>query len=120
MPAEQNTEHKRRESIGHDQFAHFRFEKAVVTASAENEHKLGDCQLQQDDAENEKNARVLRIRLWLVDPQLRDRSCQKQQRDNEVLGRFGLLAAENKKSQSGDETGEDNYLYIGRGFQAVQ
>jgi len=33
---------------------------------------------------------------WLI-PELNQRRCQKEQRDDEILGRFGLLSAENQK-----------------------
>jgi len=58
--------------------------------------------------------------LWLVDPELRDGSAQNQQRDDKILGRFRLLAAEDEKSEACRECRKDHDLGIRSVFQIAR
>ena len=57
--------------------------------------------------------------LWLVDPELRDGSAQNQQRDDKILGRFRLLAAEDKKRESTGKHRKNHAPNKGRIFQVA-
>src|ERR1700730_932432 len=96
-----------RESVRRDQPAHFRPEESVVAAIAKDKHHFCHRELQQDRSKDEQDARALRKGLWLVDPKLHNRGGKKQERDDEVFGRLRLLTAEDKKSETADESGED-------------
>jgi hypothetical protein len=56
----------------------------------------------------------------MVDPQRGDRGRKEQQRDNETLGRLGLLAAKDQKRQAGDERGEDKHFDRASALKAVK
>ncbi len=60
-----------------------------------NQHEPNRAELKKDRSENEKDPRVLREGLGMINPQRRDRGREKQKRDHETLGRLGLQAAEN-------------------------
>ncbi len=62
----------------------------------------------------------MRKGLRLIDPELRERGREKQQSDDEVLGRLWLLAAEDKKGETGDESGEDQRFDQWRIFETAQ
>jgi hypothetical protein len=80
-----------------------------------------DCgELNKDRSENEEDARVLSERLWMIDPQRGDRGREKEERNDETFCRFGLRAAENQKSQTGDERGENQNFDVARVLEAVQ
>jgi hypothetical protein len=74
LPVQQDAQHKRRESVWRNQSSGFRFQEAVATAVANYQQQFGNRQLQKDDAEDEKNSRVLLETFWLIDPKLSDRS----------------------------------------------
>ena len=105
---QQNAEDQRRERIGRDQHAHFRFQKPERAAVAKHQQELGRRELDQNDSENEQDARVLRKCLGLIDPQLGHGDAEKEQRDDEIFGRLRLLPAENEKRQAGDEARQNH------------
>ncbi len=110
--SKQHAENKRRKRVRHDQAAHVGSEKAIVAAVANDQDQLGHRQLQEHDREDQKHERVLRCGFRLIDPQLRNRGGQKQERDDKILGGLGLMPAENEESHPADETGEDQHLDI--------
>src|SRR5581483_4400909 len=97
-----------------------RLQRLIMPAVANNENELGCGELNKNDPEDEQHARAQRHGLWLVDPQLGDRHCQDEERDDEILCRLGLLSAEDKKGQAGDERGQDNYFDVTRGLQGFE
>ena len=60
LAPEQHTQNERRKGIGRDQSSHLRLEESVTAAVANNQQQFGHGQLRKDDAEDEKDARVLR------------------------------------------------------------
>src|SRR5256885_15329711 len=89
----------------------------MLAAQREDESNCG--KLNKDRSENEEDARVLRERFRMIDPQSCNCGRKKQKRDDETLRRFRLRAAEDEKRQAGDERGEDEYFNEPRVFQAV-
>ena len=89
----------------------------MLTAQRQDEPNRG--KLNKDRSEYEEDARVLRERFWMIDPQRGNRGRKKQKRDNETLRRFRLRAAEDEERQAGDERGEDEYFNESRVFQAM-
>src|SRR5947207_12049911 len=89
----------------------------MLAAQRQNEPNRG--KLNKDRSENEEDARVLRERFWMIDPQGRNRGRKKQKCDDETLRRFRLRAAEDEERQAGDERGEDEYFNESRVFQAM-
>ena len=117
---EQHAEHERREGVGRDQPGSLRSEECEDAAVAEDEEELRRRELHEDDAEDEKQARVAQKGVRLIDPELRQRGREKEKRDDEILRRLRLLAAEDEKREPGDEGGEDRHLHAGRVFEAAQ
>ena len=62
----------------------------MLAAQRQNEPNRG--KLNKDRSENEEDARVLRERFWMIDPQRGNRGRKKQKRDNETLRGFRLRA----------------------------
>ena len=120
LPPQQNTQHQRREGVRRDQSAHFRLQKAISAAVANHEQQFCHRELEQDHAKDEKNPRALREAFRLIDPELCNGCRQNKQRDHKILRRFGLLAAENKKSKAADEHRKDQKLCIGRVLEIAQ
>src|SRR6266404_1992118 len=117
---EQNAQHKRRERVGRDKPAHFRLQKSKRALIAKHEQELSYRQLHQDRSENEQDPRVLRKSAGLIDPELRHCNSQKQERDDEILRWFRLLAAKDKERQSGSERDKDKYFDVRSALEAAQ
>ena len=92
LPVEQDAQHQRRKSIWRNQSRRFRFQEAVIAAVTSNQQQFGDRQLHKNNAEDEKNSRVLLEALGLIDPKLRNRSGQDQERNDVILRRARYLA----------------------------
>src|ERR1041385_4166305 len=120
IAVKKHAEQKRRERIGRDQADRFRPEKTERAAVAENEKKLRRRELEENDAENEKQPRAAQEGRWLVNPKLRQRRGEEEQRDDEILRRLGLLPAENQSGDAGDEGRENKILRAGRILETVE
>ena len=116
LPAEQDAQHQRRKSIWRNQSGRFWSQEAVIAAVANDQQQLDDRQLHKNNAEDEKNSRVLLEAFWLIDPKLRDRSGQDQERNDVILRRLRLLTAKDEKRQTTSKQRKNEYLYIRRAF----
>jgi hypothetical protein len=110
LPIEQNAQHERRKGVWRNQPRRLWFQKAVVAAIAKDEKQFRDRQLKKNDAEDQKNSRVLLETFWLIDPQLGNCSRQDQERNDVIFRGLGLLTAKNKKRQTTSEKRKDKYL----------
>ena len=95
-------------------------ENPVMAAVAKNQDELGHGQLDQDNSKDEKDARGSRKCFRLIDPELNERGGEKEQSNDEILRRLGLLPAENKKGQTSDESAQDHDLDHGRRLQCTE
>jgi hypothetical protein len=119
LPAEQDAQHQRRKSIWRNQSGRFWPQKAVIAAVANHEQQLDDRQLHKNNAKDEKNSRILLEAFWLIDPKLRDRRGQDQERNDVILRRLRLLAAKDEKRQTTSKQGKDEYFYMRRTFHVA-
>ena len=94
LAAKQNAQDKRREGVGGDQPSHLRLQKLIIAAVTNYQQDFRDRQLDKDHSKNEKNPRASRKALWLIDPELRNRGRQNQERNDKVLRWFRLLTTE--------------------------
>ncbi len=67
-----------------------------------------------------KSARVTPKSIRLIDPELRDRGDEKEQRDDEVLRRLRLLSAEDEEREPGDEGDENGDLHPERVLEVAE
>jgi hypothetical protein len=75
--------------------------------------------LHKNNAEDEKNSRVLLEAFWLIDPKLRDRSGKDQERNDVILRRLRLLTAKDEKRQTTSKERKNEYLCIRRAFEVA-
>ena len=91
-----------------------------MAAVAHYQHQLGDRELHQDDAEDQEDARSARKCFRLVDPELNQGGGEEEKRDDEILGGFGLLPAEDEKGEARDEPGDDKHFARHRFLERVE
>src|SRR4030095_9652936 len=119
LPAQQDAEHQRGKSIWRNQSGRFWFQEAIAAAVANDQQQFDNSQLHENNAENEKNSRVLLEAFWLIDPKLRDRSGQNQERNDVILRWLRLLTAKDEKRQTTSKQRKNKYLCIRRAFQVA-
>ena len=112
LPAQQDTEHQRRKSIWHNQSGRFRSQEAVIATVANDQQQFGDRQLYKNNAEDEKNSRVLLETFWLIDPKLRNGGGQDQECNDVILRWLRLLTAKDEKRQTTSKQRKNEYLYM--------
>ena len=94
---EEHAERERRKSIRRDQPDCLRPQKRIVPAVAQDEDQLGRGELHEDHAEDQEKPRAAQKRRRLIDPKLGQRRGEKEKRDDKILRRLRLLAAEDQK-----------------------
>src|SRR5262249_51394475 len=119
LPVQQDAQHQRRKSIGHNQSSRFWSQEAVATAVANNQQQFRNRQLHKNDAQDEKNSRVLFESLWLIDPKLSDRSSQNEQRNNVIFRWLRLLTAKDKERQTTSKQRKNQDLQMRQAFQVA-
>src|SRR5262249_53474448 len=118
-PVEQDAYHQRRKSIWRNQSGRFWSQEAVAAAVANDQQQFGDRQLHKNNAEDEKNSRVLLEAFWLIDPKLRNRSRQDKERNDVIFRWLWLLTAKDKKRQTTSKQRKNEYFYIRRAFEVA-
>ncbi len=120
VAAEKDAKNKRRKSVGRDQPGRLRSEEREEAAVTEDDEELGRGELQINDPEDEKDARVPEEGIGLVDPELRDRGREQKEGEDKVARRLRLLTAKDKKGETGDEEDEDRDLHPGGVLEVAQ
>ena len=119
LPTEQHAQHQRRKSIWRNQSGRFWSQEAVIAAVANDQQQFDDRQLHKNNAEDEKNSRVLLEAFWLIDPKLRDGGGKDQERNDVILRRLRLLTAKDEKRQTTSKQRKDEHLYMRRAFHVA-
>src|SRR6267142_7068716 len=90
IAAEQDAQQERGKGKRGEQFRHVGLQ-AQDTAAAKDVDKFCERQLDQHHPEDEKNARVLRKSMRLIDPKHHQRNQEKEQRNDKILRWLGWL-----------------------------